>query len=622
MKKRDYDELVQDFFDPYSAWIREKEQGDGNSAAEGFKDKYIGRYHILADPDGIVSPLLPECLKEANIENESYDFIYFDEDRLEGKRVDHWFKPDWSPDLLDSYYYPGGLSIVSDSLWEKVLSTAAEREGSYEFLRLCALAAEKRLHIARVMYHAFSPHDYSYETDVLKYPESESPGGESAYEGKNGSCATSSGYEGVISPVILSKDHPELLEKCLHSLCSAAELENCRLDIVVVDNGSSLENKEKYQALASEYNASYVYRPMDFIYSRLCNIGADEAKGRWLLFLNDDVEVPENTRFLETLRFWAKKAHAGAVGCKLHYPEGDKIQHCGISLLSTGPSHKLSGYADDRDYYHGVNTTVINAFAVTGACLMLDREKFLKVGGFDEELHVAYTDVDLCACLLEAGFYNICVNSLFLIHHESLSRDDDIRDNKAYQRLLKERNYFSDKHRELLKKGDPWYSPNLTKVGLDYRPDWLYPEERLLVSADKRSCGISGLKILREGDRKAQFSIDSIKYILSDAYGNEDYIEIRGWAFIQGEAGWRYTTELILNSAGDYFCLRTAPCMREDLPEVFPKERDILLSGFVARVSAQAFSGRDMKIMLKLSRAGFFNRKSERGYLIDTGRKI
>ena len=184
--------------------------------------------------------------------------------------------------------------------------------------------------------------------------------------------------------------------------------------------------------------------------------------------MNDDIEVPVSERgILELMASKAMEDETGAVGIKLLYPGEEKIQHCGIGLLYSGPSHKLQGYKDDR-YYFGWSDHDINTIAVTGACLAVRRDRFEKVGGFDTGLPVAYNDVDLCLRLYESGYYNVCINSHHLIHSEGATRTDDRKSRMAYERLKGERIYLTSKHGDIFDRGDPFLNGNLSPYSLDF----------------------------------------------------------------------------------------------------------------------------------------------------------
>ena len=323
---------------------------------------------------------------------------------------------------------------------------------------------------------------------------------------------------------------------------------------------------------------TYLYRPSEFNYSALNNIGASEAKGDTLIFMNDDIEVPEDEKgVLERLAARAGGERTGAVGIKLLYPDRERIQHCGISLLYSGPSHKLQGYRDDR-YYYGYSDHDINVIAVTGAALAIRHDLFDETGGFDERLPVAYNDVDLCMRLFEAGRYNICMNTHHLIHHEGATRSDDRTDGSSFRRLKGERDYFYAVHAETIKAGDPFISRNLTPYGLDFDINLPYEWE------------LSGISDVKWYTRKVRTrkrihaAIDSFDYRLSDAYGNEDFYEAAGWIFREGRG--KLVPCVALEGRGKVCVADAARMRRADVGEVFPRHKKSADSGFIARIPA------------------------------------
>ena len=258
----------------------------------------------------------------------------------------------------------------------------------------------------------------------------------------------------LVSIIIPSKDHAEILGRCLSSLAEYTRYPN--YEVIVVDNGSSDVEKERLEKLFEEFNKScfqkekqplrFLYQKQPFNFSTMCNQGAQAAKGEYLLFLNDDIEVlctdkwkdiqqensypKQESDWLTCMMQLAILEHAGAVGAKLYYPKAEhektfadcktlnqgealeayKIQHIGIANMGIGPAHKLCGIADRGNLYHGVNLVNYNMLAVTAACLLIKKDKFVLVGGFDESLAVAYNDVELCFRFYQAGFYNILCN--------------------------------------------------------------------------------------------------------------------------------------------------------------------------------------------------------------------
>ncbi len=605
MKKDEFDRRLKELRDPYYAWIERSEirrkKGDV-FLPEG--------YRLYSDADGYVDGALTEALREYNVFKDLYDFIYTDEDEENGSRHDPFFKPDFSPETLEEFYYPGGLSIVSMDIVNEVLKDCPYKPESREFLRECAKRSRHPLHIPEVLYHAYSHHDYSYaekeKEETRLFSEKD-----------------------VLSVVILSKDNPGILRKCVTGLMRSADKEKIALRCVIIDNGSSDENAGIYEDIADDFDIPYYREEAEFNYSYLCNLGVSRTRGRFLLFLNDDVEFPEDAHPLTDMMNEASKETVGAVGCKLLYPGGKKIQHCGITLLKTGASHKLAGYDDSVSWYRGVNKTKRNMFAVTGACLMLERRKFEEAGGFDERLEVAYTDVDLCAILITLGYNNVCLNDTALIHHESFTRKEDGRDHIKYARLKRERELFYKKHRLLIKRGDPFYNVNLTETGLDYRVNFPDSFEAVAFKKELPEASVSGGKLVNiisgkerellthvSNGKKILYNIDESAHLISDECGNEDVLRITGWAFVKGHPGYEYDIRILIKDGGTYYLCEPDRILRDDLKEVFPDENSLDLSGFSLKVEGDFFERLPEKgdISVILDKKGLFGR---RGYIAD-----
>ena len=371
-------------------------------------------------------------------------------------RMNPWFKPDFAPDTLLQYFYYGNVIVVrTDALCG--VKWAGTDDCLYNLYDMClqlSLPVNKDGigHIQYVLYHAAAIKYLCAEENYDNLRE--------IYAGK----VKVENESNKISIVIPSKDHPEILETCLKSLKNHDNIE-----VVVVDNGS--KEREKYEKLKVNYGFNYIYSPMDFNFSKMCNMGAEAATGDYVLFLNDDIEAMDDN-WLSNMLFHAKKSHVGAVGAKLYYPDSITIQHAGITNLRLGPVHKMQFLQDDRPYYEGRNVYDVNALAVTGACMMMRKSAFEECGGFLEDLAVAFNDVELCFRLYGMGYYNVQCNSAVLYHHESLSRGGDVSEEKLL-RLQTERNKMYDMHPDLYGT-DPFYHPYLNTDILDTNYSFAY----------------------------------------------------------------------------------------------------------------------------------------------------
>ncbi|XME02822.1 glycosyltransferase [Lachnospiraceae bacterium C1.1] len=598
MKKCEYETALERVEYPYRRWIKENEKSEYDcNKAESDRKKVLEDHYLFTSKGASIE----ERLYAYVLNYPDMDFIYADEDLLdeEGNRTEPYFKSDWAPETILSYYYPGSITVVKKKIADLVEKEFPYKKGSNDFLRECALKSATHLHINEVLLHRTDRLSTEYE----KVPDNDNS-------------------EIRISCIILSKDHPEMLEKCVTGLNKAAADDNIVLRTIVVDNGSSSESAKYYEAASKLLNFEYCPHPMPFEYSTLCNFGASLVKdNELLLFLNDDIEVPAGTLFLRKMAEMALRKEVGAVGCKLLYPDGIKIQHNGISLLKSGPSHRLCTYTDDREYCGGVNTHSRNVIAVTGAALMCSYKKFRAVGGFDEGLKIAYTDVDLCFAFIREGLRNVCMSDFYLIHHESISRDDDIAERSAYERLKKERKFFENKYADILAKGDIYESSHWSRVSLNYEPLLESFEEKLGVTdrldiLDKRKYR------LKQAGKRFHYSLDTISYRLNDAFGNENFYEIQGWAFMGGCPGYEYDLKIVIENGGRRYILDSARRYRSDIEMVFAEEKNCRLSGFIAKIRADIIPEGDNKIYLALVRRSFFSKDILKGEIADSGKVI
>jgi GT2 family glycosyltransferase len=191
-----------------------------------------------------------------------------------------------------------------------------------------------------------------------------------------------------------------------------------------------------------------------FNFAHRINQGAANARGEFLLLLNDDTEVT-TPAWLESMVEFAQQEAIGAVGAKLFYPDG-KIQHGGVMVLGGNPGHAFHGFDGDHPGYFCSNLVNRNYLAVTAACLMIRKDVFDRVGGMDEIFPLNYNDVDFCLKVHEAGYRNIVTPYAQLIHYESLSRKPGLQPNEWETLNQKWRHYFTKLN------GDPYYNPNLS----------------------------------------------------------------------------------------------------------------------------------------------------------------
>lgn len=501
------------------------------------------------------------------------DMIYGDEDMISlrsRERFSPFFKPDWSPELLFCDRYMGQACAYRR---ERCLSVLADMDKDadgflYDFaLRYTeGLTADRILHLPCILNHR-----------IAEYAAEATPDEQSAIDKAKEAALRRRGIRGHIEPVpdmplsrvvyepegtpkvsiiIPSKDNVGLLTACLDSLEKNTAYSN--REIVLVDNGSSPENRERIDAYCREHSIQYVYEPMEFNFARMCNLGAERAQGEFLLFLNDDIEVIQPD-WLGRMVGQAALPHTGAVGAKLYYLGGRMIQHAGVINVGMGPSHALLGKDDAEVYYYGRNRLDYNCLAVTAACLMVQTARFRQVGGFDESLAVAFNDVDLCIKLHEAGYDNVIRNDVCLIHHESASRGLDSRDEKKMRRLIEERTQLWTKHPRYAKGIDPYYSVNLAPDRTDF------------------ACKLSGNTLLpakMAGTIKHPARYESPFQVHIDEIVRDGDCIVRGWYYWKSDkamAGVRPCLAL-LGENGEAVCYEACKVERSDVAEALDVE--------------------------------------------------
>lgn len=538
-----------------------------------------GVYIAFVDCDDVLAPNALYEIANALNHNTDYDFIYSDEDKLteDGTiRHDPFFKPDWSPDTFMSMNYTNHLSVFRTELVNEIGGLRSEFNGSqdYDFtLRFMEKSDNKKVcHIPKVLYYwRERKESVASEIGAKKYTlDAARKAKEEALIRRkiNGKVVPIDEvyqyrvvYENpenpLVSIIIPSKDNYVMLERCIDTLINLTEYPN--YEIIVVDNGSDIATKQQVENLLNNKRSSYYYKKMEFNFSRMCNIGAEAAKGSYLLFLNDDMEIIKKD-WLSILVGQASQSHVGAVGAKLFYPKSRIIQHAGVHIFDLGPVHSMLGKDDDCLYYFGRNRVDYNYIAVTGACLLVSTAKFWEINGFDEKLAVTYNDIDLCLKLYERGYYNVLRNDVTLYHHESASRGDDTKNTEKMKRLIRERERLFARYPKLCRM-DPFYSPNLVQTSIDYKM-------KLGCKTEITEVGLSSYSQLQDADT-FKAAIDSVRVVAG-------YLMISGWAMdeVNFPGGSMNKKVLLKGNNNKEYLLSTKKIERKDVVEIFGGDKE------------------------------------------------
>lgn len=443
-------------------------------------DMTSGEYITLFDHDDLLHPsALFQVMKV--IDEEHADFIYTDECSFEGTLAHPTFihfKPDYAPDTLRSNNYICHLSTFSRELMDRVGRFSTEHDGSQDYDMILRLTEQAKhiVHIPRVLYY-WRVHAGSVASGVGVKPycilaakkalqdHMERVGLKGEVQDSKVPSTYKIDYEidetPLISILIPNKDHIEDLEKCIQSVLDST-YEN--LEIVVVENNSTeLKTFEYYQELEKDSRIKVVTWKGPFNYSAINNYGAAACSGKYLLFLNNDVEVI-TPNWIEEMLMFAQRKDVGAVGARLLYPDGT-LQHGGIILGLGGiAGHVQIGISRVDPGYAGRVSFAQNLSACTAACLLVRREVFDEVDGFDEGLEVAFNDVDFCLRIRQKGYLIVYTPYAELYHYESKSR--------GYEDTPKKQKRFQDEIALMkvrwgnLLEHDPYYNPNFSlKIG-------------------------------------------------------------------------------------------------------------------------------------------------------------
>jgi GT2 family glycosyltransferase len=432
-----------------------------------------GEFVAILDHDDTLSPhAVYEVVRELN-RDDRIDLIYFDEDKLtaDGKmRREPWFKPDWSPELLLSANYLMH-SVMRASLVRQAGGFDPELEGAQDWgLALqVSLNCRRIVHLPKVLYHwrQLRTSAATGNLDTKPYARRAQVTCKQrhlAHLGFHEVVISSPGFDicqirwahphPKASIIIPTKDKLELLKRCIATILKKTEYPD--FEVVLVDTGSIQADTQQYyqRILAEDSRVRLVYFTEQFNYSRANNFGVRHAAGDVFVFLNNDTEVLEGTWLAELVQ-WSLAKGVGAVGGKLLYPNGS-LQHVGaIFLQGRGPRHIF--HRDPDEHANGPFGSVScyrNYLAVTGACLAMSRSVFDKIGGFDEQFDLQYSDVDLCLTAAEHGYRTVYNPFVRLIHHENATHGGVVPKGDLLRVL--------HKMAPILFSEDPYYNRNLS----------------------------------------------------------------------------------------------------------------------------------------------------------------
>ncbi len=473
--------------------------GNTNQCLKLATGEYIG----LFDHDDVLHPsVLFEYVKAIN--EQGADYLYCDETTFQSGNIDHMltmhFKPDYAPDNLRANNYICHFSVFKHSLLDGTELFRSQFDGSQDHDMILRLTdrAKKVVHIPKLMYYwrchpASVASNIGAKTYAIDAARNAVADHLRSHGYKNFKITSTRAFETIfkiryeiignpkISIVIANKDHAVDLRRCISSIYEKSTYDNW--EIIVVENNSTeddvwayyqeltgIDVKDNKDAVSQDGKVRVVTYEQQgsFNYSAVNNFGAGKATGEYILLLNNDTEVI-TVNWLEELLMYAQREDVGAVGAKLYYPD-KTIQHAGV-VLALG-AHRTAGHSHYKQSkanlgYMGRLCYAQNVSAVTGACLLVKKTLFDKVGGLDEGFAISLNDVDFCLKLRELGYLNVFTPFAECFHYESISRGLDNEGEKA-ERYNRESEQFRTRWKAVLDAGDPYYNPNFSLDRSDF----------------------------------------------------------------------------------------------------------------------------------------------------------
>lgn len=445
-----------------------------------------------------------------------WQVMYSDEDQIsaDADRSNPLFKPDYNLDLLHSYHYTGGLCLFGRTLFSNVGGVNGEKDGAevYDLLLRCTehLPPFAVGHLAEILYTRFDQGGHSvrdwkdiHKDSVQSLQEHFVRQGIAAKVQPGPFDDTHSvvynlDHTPLVSILIPTRDHLELIKPCIESLLGKTDYPN--LEILVLNNDSrDPEVLNYFDEIRQHPKIRILDYPHAFNFSAICNFGARHAKGKFLLLLNNDIEVTEPQWLSEMLRH-GLRPDVGAVGARLLFPD-EKVQHAGV-IVGMGPiaDHPFIGSLKNQPSYMMRAQLTQNYSAVTAACMLVSKALYESVGGMDEvDLKVLYNDIDFCLRIREQGRLIVWTPNATLVHKTTMGKESS--GSTLAQKLAQ----ATGEHHTMCKRWlkwmafDPAYNRNLSQeyntpsvepdAALSWDPAWRPAPRILAYPGDLEGCG-------------------------------------------------------------------------------------------------------------------------------------
>ncbi len=470
-----------------AACMNGRETAQGRHGADADHAPYAQPWMaFLSSADTLEPDALYSCVKLWE-QNPKTDLCYTDEDQVSGDGTLYSspvFKSDFNIDMLRGMYYTGHMLLLradtaaKAGLWDPRYGADA----AYDYVIRAAEAAACIGHLARVVYHkrALDGERKQAHTDTENTRALQAADALNAHYRRQNlpARAEESQVPGIyhtvytwneqplVSVLIPNKDHIEDLDTCIQSVLTQCTYPN--YEIVIVENNSTQDSTFAYYKKIQEQDSRIrvIYWKYEYNYSKINNFGVTACKGEYILLLNNDTEVI-SPDFMEEMLGYCMRADVGVCGARLFYFD-DTIQHAGVVIGLGGICGEgFQGFAKENGGYLNRIVCPQDYSAVTAACMMTKKSVFEQVGGLDEELQIAYNDIDYCLKVRSSGKLVVYNPFAVLHHYEYKSRGVENTAEKL-ARYNREVDLFTSRWADLIGAGDPYYNPNLTRRYQDF----------------------------------------------------------------------------------------------------------------------------------------------------------
>ena len=456
--------------------------GASNLAAE----MATGEFIAMLDNDDTLHPDALLEVARALFVDADIDVIYTDEDKIDeqGKLIDTYHKPDWSPEHLESVMYVLHMLVVRKRLFLELGGFREAYSGAqdYDLMLRLSRRTQRVHHIARALYH-WRAISGSAAAVVDAKPEALKAGFRALQDHVAIRHGARAWVEDGLLPgtfrvrrkilgrprmsILILTNNGELelpgrgefhmVDNLVDSILRRTSYRN--FEIVVVDNGKlSVAQMKRFKSLGVRVE-NFPGAVVPFNYAAKANFALRVCRTENLVILNDDMEVI-NEEWLTSLLELSQDPEVGAVGARLLHADGT-IQHVGCVIgVNGGSAHVYHSYPGDFVGYNGFTHLIRNYSAVTGACFASRKSVLSQVGGFDESFAVDFNDIDLCLKIIEGGYRIVYTPFSSLFHFEGASA-------RRVAPNSDERRRFVTRWARYM-ENDPHFNPNFARNRFDF----------------------------------------------------------------------------------------------------------------------------------------------------------